>query len=84
MFKSEDTSKAITEVSPKDYEWLPEEDLYEPKEEFFRMLNEDFGIEYSTDKMLPEEYYLSPREEYFRMQDEDLRSRQRLLRSRPW
>ena len=78
--KSEDTSKAITEVSPKDYEWLPEEDLYEPQEEYFRMLNEDFGIEYSTDKMLPEEYYLSPREEYFRMQDEDLRSRQRLLR----
>ena len=78
--KSEDTSKAITEVSPKDYEWPPEEDLYEPQEEYFRMLNEDFGIEYSTDKMLPEEYYLSPREEYFRMQDEDLRSRQRLLR----
>ena len=48
--KSEDTSKAITEVSPKDYEWLPEEDLYEPLEEYFRMQNEDVGIEYSTDR----------------------------------
>ena len=46
--KSEDTSKAITEVSPKDSEWLPEEDLYEPqedylspREEYFRMQDED-------------------------------------------
>ena len=47
--KSEDTSKAITEVSPKDYEWLPEEDLYEPSEEYRRMQDEDVGIEYEDE-----------------------------------
>ena len=62
--KNEETSKAITEVSPKDYEWLPEEDLLEPLEEYYLMQNEDFGIEYSIDKMLPEEYYLSPTAPY--------------------
>ena len=47
--KSEDTRKVITEVSPKDYEWLPEEDLYEPLEEYFRMQDEDVGIEYEDE-----------------------------------
>ena len=33
--------KVITTISPKDCEWLLEEDLYEPLEETFRMQNED-------------------------------------------
>ena len=48
--RSEETRKVITAVSPRDYEWLPGEDLYEPLEETFRMQNEDVGIEYSTDR----------------------------------
>ena len=37
----EEARKVITTISPGDCEWLPEEDLYEPLEETFRMQNED-------------------------------------------